>query len=412
MFLHFRSEFRMSDLSTIRLKPRKALPFFCRHPWVFEGAIQSVSGHPVVGAEVRLESSEGQFIARGLYNPGSKIRVRLYSWQDRPLDEEFWRTRIEQAVGLRRQLAGSQATATSGERLIFSEGDGISGLTVDRYGHWLLTQWTSAALAERRELLISILQQVVQPRGIWRRTERGIGDLEGLSAVDGLAVGEEPPRPLEIVENDLVYEVDVIEGQKTGFYFDQRDNRLAVARYAAGARVLDICTYTGSFAMNVLKHGNAADVLAVDSSRPALELAARNVARNGLGDRVIFEASDAFDKLEALAAAGEKFDLVVLDPPKLARSRGGMQRAIKGYIRMNRLGMQVLRSGGILATCSCSGQLSRTDFEQVVVQAAQQAHCEVQILEQRGQAPDHPVSAHCLETNYLKCFICRVHHDG
>ncbi|MCA9080859.1 MAG: class I SAM-dependent rRNA methyltransferase [Planctomycetaceae bacterium] len=397
----------MSSVPTVRLRPRKALPFFCRHPWVFAGAIASVQGSPQVGDEVRVESADGQFIARGLFNPDSKIQVRLYSWQDASLDEQFWADLIDRAVALRRDLFGESQQARAC-RLLFSEGDGLSGLTVDRYGDWLLTQWTSAALATRQELLLGILQDRLRPRGIWRRTEKGIGDLEGLETSDGLALGEPPPAALEICENELLYSVDVVEGQKTGFYFDQRGNRRAVAKYLADTQVLDVCTYTGGFAMNAIRHGGAASVLAVDSSRSAIELAKRNAQRNELTDRISFEVSDMFDLLERVVAERQQFDAIILDPPKLARTRGGLQRALKGYVRLNRLAMQALRPGGILATCSCSGLVSLTEFEHTLVQAAQQAERSVQVLEAGGQAPDHPVSIHCLETHYLKCLICRV----
>ena len=395
-------------MTIVRLKPRKALPFFCRHPWVFAGAIDKVHGNPRTGDEVRLVTAEGEFIARGLYNAASKIQVRLYRWEDAPLDRDYWRTRLERALALRQQLFGDTSAARNACRLVFSEGDGLSGLTVDRYGDWLLTQWTSAALWTRRDELLDLLNELVRPRGIWQRTEKGMGELEQLEASDGLASGEPPPNPIIITENGVEYAVDVVAGQKTGFYFDQRENRQVLSRFTRDARVLDICTYTGSFGLNALKNGRAKSVLAVDSSRNSLELAMQNAERNGVADRFQTEVADAFDKLEELAAAKQEFYVVILDPPKLARTQSGLKRAMKAYVRMNRLGMQVVRPGGLLMTCSCSGLVSRSEFEQVLVQSAQQAGREVQILDERGQAPDHPVSAHCLETNYLKCFLCRI----
>lgn len=399
----------VSQSFTVRLQPRRALPFFSRHPWVFAGAIAAVEGHPQVGDEVRLISADGQFIARGLYNPHSQIRVRLYSWQDEPIGVELWSSRLARAASLREQLFPADDPARRACRLVFSEGDGLSGLTVDRYGDWLLTQWTSAALWEQRELLLDLLWQQWQPQGIWLRTEKGMSELEQLVAADGLVRGAAPPPELHISEHGVTYRVDVVTGQKTGFYYDQRENRLAAARYAAGARVLDVCSYSGGFGLTALVRGGAESVLAIDSSRPALELAARNAELNGVAQRYQTLPGDAAARMAELVARQEQFDLVVLDPPKLARTRGGIKRAAKGYTRLNALAVQLVRPGGILVTCSCSGLVSLSEFQQAVVQGALQSQRELQWIEQRFQAVDHPVSAHCLETEYLKCLIARVH---
>lgn len=396
------------SLPVVTLKPRRALPFFSRHPWVFAGAVKAVTGSPEVGTEVLVRSHEGQFVAQGLYNPNSNIRVRLYSWKEsEALDRSFWQTRVESAVRLRQKLF--QDTPTSQAcRVIYSESDGLSGMTVDRYDDWLVLQWTSAALARRREELLEILQQAISPRGIWLRTERGIGELEGLTLEDGLIAGEPPPRPLFIKENGLQFGVDLQEGQKTGFYFDQRENRSALTRYLHGGRVLDVCCYTGGFALTAASSGKCRHVTAIDSSQAALDMARHNAELNGLADRITFENSDAFEALEQLAADKARFDAVILDPPKLARTRGGLERALKAYIRLNRLALEVLNPDGILLTCSCSGHVSREDFQQVLARAALESGRTLQILEERGQAPDHPVSVHCLETAYLKCSLCRV----
>ena len=397
-----------SPVPTIRLKPRKALPFHCQHPWVFATAIGRIDGSPDTGDEVRLVSESGEFIARGLYNPSSKIRVRLYRWEDLPLDADYWRLLIQRAVGLRKLLFSEGSDAARFCRLVFSEGDGLSGLTVDRYDDFLLTQWTSAALFEQRDLIISLLAEEASPSGIWRRTEKNMGHLEGLEAHDGLVWGSEPPAKIDVVENGVTYNVDVVSGQKTGFYYDQRENRRAVANFTSGANVLDVCSYTGSFGLNALVNGQAASVLAVDSSQSAIDAALEHARVNNVSDRYSVEVGDAFDTLQRLASESRRFEVVVLDPPKLARTRSGLQRALKAYVRWNEMAMQVTAPGGILATCSCSGHVSRDDLEHVLVEAAQRAGRTVQIIEERGQASDHPVSAHCLETSYLKCFICRI----
>lgn len=394
-----------APFAEVFLKPRRALPFFSRHPWLYAGAIGRITRQPDVGEEVLVRSHEGAFVARGLYNPHSKIRVRLYGWDEgRPLDDAFWRERVSAAIGCRQRLFGDGPQSRAC-RLIFSESDGISGLTVDRYGDWLSLQWTSAALALRQAPILNSLVELTGARGVWLRTERGIKELEGLELEDGLLAGEPPPLTLQIEENGLQFAVDLKEGQKTGFYFDQRDNRIAVANLVRGGRVLDVCTYTGGFAISAAKLGDASQVVAVDSSRSALDAAQQNAQANGVADRIRWECDDAFDFVEAQVQAGERYDVVILDPPKLARTQGGLERALKAYLKLNRSALGVLNPGGLLCTCSCSGHVSREDFEQVLARAALESGRRLRILAERGQALDHPVSPHCTETAYLKCFL-------
>jgi len=392
----------------VYLKERRALPFFSRHPWVFAGAIDRVDGEPVPGSAVTLHASDGKFIAAGLYNPHSQIRVRLYSWHEgEELDSEFWSRRLDSAIALRQTLYG-EPNEENGCRLAFSEADGLSGLIVDRYGEWLLVQFTSLALAERRDLILDLLEAKMRPRGIWLRTEKGIRESEQLELADGLARGIEPPRPIFLVENGVRYAVDVQQGHKTGFYLDQRDNRAAVGRYVAGKRVLDVFCYTGGFGLTALKVGQAREVHAVDVSEAALELARTNAEANQVSASIQFVKSDAFQELERLAAAGESFDVVILDPPKLTRHRAGLSKALRGYHSLNQLALNVLNPGGILVSCSCSGLIGRDDFVGMLAAVSQRSDRPIQILESRGQAADHPTSVHCLETAYLKCYICRV----
>ncbi|MBX3436181.1 MAG: class I SAM-dependent rRNA methyltransferase [Planctomycetaceae bacterium] len=397
------------SLPVITLKPRRALPFFSRHPWVFAGAVGYTDPHVRPGSEVIVRSHEGQFIARGLYNPDSNICVRLYSWdQAQSLDRDFWAARIDDAVRLRERLFHGTSEGRSC-RLIFSEGDGLSGLIVDRYEDWLLVQITSRALYERRELLVELLQEKLSPRGIWLRTEKGIREAEGLEQEDRLIAGEPPPRPLFLQEHGLRYGVDVIAGQKTGYYFDQRANRRAVTRYTGGARVLDLFCYTGGFSIAAAKLGAAHDVLGVDSSATAITLAQENARFNEVNEKVRFARGDVREKLAELAGAGERFDVVILDPPKLARHRKGIETALSAYAALNRDALSVLADDGILVSCSCSGLVGHEEFLGAIAKAALQANRRVQILEERGQAADHPVSIYCPESNYLKCVICRVY---
>ena len=394
------------SLPRVIVKPRRARPFFARHPWVFVTSIARVEGDPAPGDEVDVFSHERQFIARGLFNPHSAIRVRLYRWEGAPLDEAYWSNLLDVAIGLRRDLLGLEGPGHA-YRLVSSEGDGISGLTVDRYDRWLVVQFTSLALHERRETWLRLLREKTGAEGLLVRTERGIAEQEGLHLTDEPSAVVLPDGPLEIVEHGLTYRVDLQSGQKTGFYLDQLDNRKAVAGYCRGKRLLDLYCYTGGFSLNALRHGGATTSLGIDSSATAIELARENAVANQLGT-ARFEAADVFDTLEALRGRGERFGAVVCDPPKFARHARGVEDAIKGYLRLNRAAVDVLEPGGVLVSCSCSGLIDRSLFADVIGQVAELSGRPIQILEQRGQAADHPVSASCLETEYLKCFICRV----
>jgi len=387
------------------LKPRKARPFFGRHPWVLDSAIDHVTGQPPDGAVVDLLTENGKFVARGLYNSQSRIRVRLYTWSpgDR-LDQDFWRARIERAVDHRRRLGYDSADGAA--RLIYSEADGLSGLVVDRYGPYLVVQATALAMQRRIDELLPLLAAASGARGIVVRADRALAKLEGLSDEER-SWGELPAGPAFIQEHGIRYGVELGLGQKTGFYLDQRDNRLAAARYARGARVLDVFCYTGGFSLTAAKLGGAAEVLGIDASEKAIATARAGAELNSLAN-VRFEAADGFDALDDQVSRRERFDMVILDPPKFTRTRRSLEDALRAYHRINRLAASLLPPGGILVTCSCSGNVSREDFLYMLAGVAQQLGREIQILEQRGAAPDHPTSATCLETEYLKCFICRV----
>jgi 23S rRNA (cytosine1962-C5)-methyltransferase len=376
------------------------------HPWVFAGAIDTVVGQPADGDAVDLVSHAGNFIARGLYNSNSKLRVRLYSWaEDTPLDALFFRGRLLSAIALRRDVLHLIGPGRAC-RLVFSESDGLSGLVVDQYDRWLVAQFTSLAMANRREVIADLLTELLHPEGIFLRTERGIGQLEGLELHDGPLRGSVPAEPVAIEEGAVEFLVNLAEGQKTGFYLDQRDNRQIVARLAAGRRMLDAFCYSGGFALQAARAG-AVSVLGIDASEPALHLARQSAARNGL-ESVTFEKAGVFEHLDALAAAPERFGLIVLDPPRFARSTQAVEEAMRGYRRLAALGLRLLEPGGILVMCCCTGLISRDMLHELLAQVAALARRPLQILESRGAAPDHPVSAACPETAYLKCIICRA----
>ncbi|MCE9563612.1 MAG: class I SAM-dependent rRNA methyltransferase [Planctomycetes bacterium] len=388
------------------LKPKRAQPFFARHPWVFVGAIDRVEGTPADGDEVDLVSHTGKFVARGLFNSLSKIRVRLYNWEpDVPLDTAFFRDRLERAVRLRHDIL-KFGGPDAGYRVVFSESDFLSGMVVDKYGDWLAVQFTALGLAKRQEAIIGGLRELLQPRGIYLRTEKGIGKLEGIELHDGTLWGEPPPADLSIVENGLRIGVNLTEGQKTGYYLDQRDNRVAVARLCPGKRVLDSFCYSGGFGLYAAKAG-AAEVLGVDGSEPALELARRNVAANGLTN-IGFDCADVFKHLTGMVAVRRQFDVVVLDPPKFARNRASLPDAIKGYRRLHHLAMKLLAKDGVLVSCCCTGLIGVQDLEELIGQVASESRRDLQVLERRGPAPDHPVAISCRESGYLKCIISRV----
>ena len=393
--------------ATVVLKPKRARPFFGRHPWVLDSAVLKVDGQPADGDVVDLATHDGHFVARGLWNSRSRLRVRLYAFDaSTKLDDALWQGRIAAAVALRTALGLDDRTGAA--RLVNSEGDDLSGLIFDRYGDYLAVQVTALAMAERLDTLCDALEATVAPKGILLRgAERGLAKLEGLALVDRLVRGAPPSGPIFVHEHGLKFGVDLAEGQKTGYYLDQRDNRQAAARYARGRRVLDMFCYSGGFAVACAVSGAARSVLAVDSSAKAAALARANADLNGAAN-VTVEAIDAFEKLDALAAAGERFGMVILDPPKFARSRSGVDDALRAYHRINRVAVGLLEPGGILVTCSCSGSVSREDFLQMLSGVAQRSGRPLQLLECRGAAADHPVSASCLEGDYLKCVIARV----
>jgi 23S rRNA (cytosine1962-C5)-methyltransferase len=395
----------LSAVTHVILRPRRARPFFARHPWVFDTSIERVTQPARAGDEVDVLSHDGQFIARGLYNAASTIRVRLYRWDPGPLDEAFWSGLITAAARLRHQVLGLGGDQ-SAYRLISSEGDGLSGLTVDCYDRWLVAQFTSLALYQRREILLRLLLEAVNAEGAILRTERGIAQKEGLPPGEVTTIGSLPDGTVAIIENGLTYRVDLRHGQKTGFYLDQRLNRLATAGYCRGRQVLDLFCFTGGFALCTLR-GGARSALGIDSSGTAIELARQHAAINRL-DGAQFEEGDVLEVLARLRQEEKRFGVVICDPPKYARSSGDVERALKGYLKLNLAAVDVLEPDGVLATCSCSGLVGRELFADVIASVAEQSGRPIQFLEQRGQAPDHPISASCLETEYLKCMICRA----
>ena len=397
-----------SDVSgQVILKPKRAQPFYSRHPWVFAGAVERIEGKPADGAVVDLRSSVGNFVGRGLYNSQSKIVVRLLSWDETvALDRDFFKARLQRAIELRHDTLKLNSAADAAYRVVFSEADILSGMVVDRYGDYLTVQFTSLALANRREMFGELLMELLGVKGVYLRTEKGIGKLEGLVLQDGLLCGEAPPTELVIRENGLKFGVNLAEGQKTGFYLDQRENRAAVAKLSAGKRVLDAFCYSGSFGVYAA-HAGATSVESVDASETAINLGRRNAELNGL-THMEFVQADVFDRMTQLIAEKRKFDVIVLDPPKFARDRASLEQAMKGYRRLHKLGMNLLDRDGVLVSFCCSGLITMDMLESVIALTAVDEKRDVQLLERRGPASDHPVNIACRESGYLKCIISRV----
>jgi 23S rRNA (cytosine1962-C5)-methyltransferase len=384
------------------LKRDREKPVQQRHPWVFSGAIDRIEADAPNGAIVQVVDYQGNFLATGYLNRRSQIVVRLLTWNvEERVDAGFWQRRLERAIAARRLPAGSNAC-----RLVYAESDGLPGLVVDRYGDWLVMQCLTLGMAARRDEIAGLLAEMLAPAGIYARDDADVRRQEGLALETGPLWGSEPPHLVEIEEHGHRFLVDVMHGQKTGFYLDQRENRRATAAYCAGARVLNAFAYTGAFGVYAGRAG-AASVVNVDSSAQALALAQDNAELNGCQPQEMV-VGDVFQVLRRYRDEGRTFDLVILDPPKFAASQAQVMAASRGYKDINMLAMQLLQPGGFLATFSCSGRVTADLFQKIVFGASLDAGRQVQILEYLHQGHDHPVLLTFPESAYLKGLLCRV----
>jgi 23S rRNA (cytosine1962-C5)-methyltransferase len=383
------------------------------HPWVYAEEIAAEEGPCENGALADAVSEKGKYLGTGFVSRESKIRLRLISRNanDR-FDESFWRRRVRYAWDYRKTVLGPEDLGCC--RVIFGEADGFPGLTVDRFADILVTQTLSVGIEKRKDMLFPLLTDVLRDdgreiRGIFERNDAAIRALEGLEQNKGWWGEEHPASPVtEICENGIFYTVDVENGQKTGFFLDQKYNRRAVARLAEGKRVLDCFTHTGSFALNAAK-GGAEHVTAVDVSEAAVETARQNAVRNGLDGKMDFLCADVFDLLPALEAEGGKpYDFIILDPPAFTKSRKTVKGAERGYKEINFRAMKLLPRGGYLATASCSHFMPAPLFEKMLRSAAADAGVELRQIEMRQQAPDHPILWNVPETDYLKFYLFQV----
>ena len=394
-------------MSTVSLKRGRAKPFFYGHPWVFSGSVARFEGTPADGELVTVVDDRGNFVAKGFYNGRSQIRVRLATWNpDEAVDAAYFERRLRLAVQLRENTLGLPAH-TDAYRLVYSEGDGLPGLIVDRYADWLVVQILSFGFATRKADIVAALQSVCPGRHVFERSDSDVAEKEGIEPAVGPLAGPEPPELVPVTIHGIRLLVDLRHGQKTGLFLDQRDNWRAVVPYAEGRRVLDCFAYTGAFALFASVLGKAASVLAVEMSESALALARRNAELNGAGN-IEFCQGNVFGEMRRLRAEEQTFGLIILDPPKFARSTGDIESALRGYKDINLIAMQLLEPGGILVTCSCSQHVDDAMFVGMLNEAAFDTSREVQVIERRSQAPDHPVSVTCPESRYLKCYLCRV----
>ena len=398
---------KYAAMTDITLHSNRDFSVLRRHPWIFSGAVAKVEGTPASGEAVRVLSSEGAVLGAGAYSPSSQIRVRMWTFDGtQPVDEAFVAGRVAQAVGARAVFMAEDAT--NAYRLVNAEADGVPGLVADRYGDWIVCQFTAAGAERWKKEIVAALQTYSPCRGVYERSDVDVREREGLPQVTGVLAGEPPPERIEIVEHGCRYLVDVREGHKTGFYLDQRDNRALVKRYANGCDVLNAFSYTGGFGIAAVSAA-AASVTHVDLSEPALELARANTALNTCHvDESAFLHGNVFEVLRKFRDEGRSFDLVVLDPPKFAESKGSLMKAARGYKDINLLGIKLLRPGGMLATFSCSGLMTTELFHKVVSDAAVDAKRDIQILKRLQQAEDHPEGLCFPEGLYLKGLLCRA----
>ncbi len=385
------------------------------HVWVFADEVTGLSGNAVDGDIVTVRSAKGKYLGSGFYNSASKIRIRVFSKNANDVfNEAFWERRVRYAVDYRKSVMGDDFSFC---RLIFGEADSFPGLVIDRFGDLLVSQVGCLGIERVKNHIYSAVVRILREYGqtvtaFFERNDDAVRTLEGMDSYCAFWQGEQLaadyPSPLLVTENGITYEADFRSGQKTGYFLDQKYNRLAIRPVARGRNVLDCCTHTGAFALNAARAG-AAHVTGVDISHEAVELCRRNAERNGLSDTVDFVCADVFDYLSELKKNGKSpFDFIILDPPAFTKSRSTLKNAIKGYREINALAMQLLPRGGYLATCSCSHFMTETYFKQMLHNAAEDAHVSLRQIEQRQQAPDHPILWNVPETDYLKFFIFQI----
>ena len=405
--------FRTREYPCIRISKKAETSVLAGHPWVYDGELRETEGTPTDGGLVDVLNFKGRYLGTGFYNDHSKIKIRMISTNaNDKFDEAFFERRIRYAWEYRKTVMGGDLNCC---RIIFGESDGFPGLTADKFDDIIVTQTLSLGTELRKHIIFPLLCKVLREdgfeiRGIYERNDVAIRRLEGLEENKGFYPLENMPVPestsVMISENGIRYHVDFENGQKTGFFLDQKYNRLAVSRLAKGRRVLDCFTHTGSFALNAAA-GGAEHVCAVDISEDAVAMARKNAELNGLESKMSFKAANVFDLLPNMPA-GEKYDFIILDPPAFTKSRATVDSAVRGYKEINLRAMKLLPRGGYLATCSCSHFMKDELFREMLRCAALDAHVSLRQIEARQQAPDHPILWNVPETDYLKFYLFQV----
>jgi 23S rRNA (cytosine1962-C5)-methyltransferase len=403
--MHIRAQKSAIEMLMLTLKPTKEKSLLRRHPWVYANAVERVEGRPQPGATVVVRAHDGRFLARASYSPESAIRARVWTFDEaEPVDHAFFKRRVQRALALRRRLAAD----TGATRLVFGEADGLPGLIVDEYRDvdgarsQLVCQFMAVGVETWKQAIVAALAAATDCPNVFERSDVSIREKEGLAQTTGVLAGDEPPAAIVVAEHGVRYRVDVRNGHKTGFYIDQRDSRHRVQQEAAGRDVLNCFCYTGGFSLAALR-GGARRVVSIDSSGDALAVARANVAENGFdAARATWLDEDAFRGLRQLHDAGDRFDLVVLDPPKFAPSAQHVDRAARAYKDINLTGARLLQPGGMLATYSCSGAIDAMLFQKIVASAASDAGVDLRIVARLGAAADHPLLAGFPEGEYLK----------
>jgi len=391
-------------MPSVILKQGREKSLLRRHPWIFSGAIHHVDGEPASGETVDLLSFNQQFLARASYSLHSQIRARVWTFEEEPVDKEFFRKKIHASLATRYELQVEHNINAA--RLIYAESDNMPGVIVDRYGDVLVLQSLTAGSEYWKETIADLLLEETGLENIYERSDADVRELEGLEQKVGILRGAIPQSQLTIYEHGLKFLINIEHGHKTGFYLDQRRNRLRVRELAQDKDVLDCFCYTGGFTVNALA-GGAKSVLSVDASEDALALAKENITLNELpADKATFIEGDVFQLLRRFRDENRSFDTIILDPPKFAPTSAQAERAARGYKDINLLAFKLLRPGGILVTFSCSGGIDAGLFQKIIAGAALDANVDAQIVEHLSQNADHPVSLHFPEGAYLKGLIC------
>jgi 23S rRNA (cytosine1962-C5)-methyltransferase len=393
---------KMTDITKVFIRKGAQYRVESGHPWVYRTEIDYVEGEFDPGDIVDVYNFRQRFIGRGYINPKSQITVRILSRQQEEIDREFFKKRLQSAWNYRQRFIDEPDYC----RLVFGEADFLPALIIDKFGPYFVIQTLALGIDKYKETIVSLLDELFSPEGIYERNDVPVRELEGLKQIKGYLKGQFPTI-IKVQENGIPFYADIENGQKTGFFYDQRENRRFLKSFVNGAEVLDCFCHTGSFSVHAALYG-AKQVSAIDISEQAIQLAAKNAELNGVSDRCTFQVANAFDMLRSMSDEGRKYDVVILDPPAFTKSRHSLEGAARGYKEINLRGLKLTRPGGFLVTCSCSYHMDRELFSAIVVDAARDAKRTIREVEYRTQAKDHPILPAASETNYLKFLVLEV----